>query len=40
MEAVAIISIASVLLWFIIGAKNQASSSMFFKKELDDEDKK
>ena len=39
MEAVAIISIASVLLWFIIGAKNQANSNNFFKKELDNEDK-
>ena len=40
MEAVAIISIASVLIWFIIGAKNQANSSMFFKNKFDDEDKK
>ena len=40
MEAVAIISIASVLLWFIIDAKNQSKPNDFNEQELKDEDKK
>jgi len=36
MEAVAIISIVSVLLWFIIGAKNQAKVNTFNEQEIDD----
>ncbi len=40
MEAVAIVSIVSVLLWFIIDAKNKIKLNSFNEKELSEEDKK
>jgi len=40
LEIVAIISVVSILLWFIIGAKNSVNLNNFSEKELRDEDKK
>ncbi len=39
METVAIISVVSILLWFIIGAKNSVNLNNFSEKELRDRDK-
>lgn len=38
MEIVAIVSIVSVLLWFIVGAKNSVNLNNFSESELKDKE--